>query len=191
MEADQYQREAVAFENLDTDGIRERATLVVDVAFTTLERVVHDAEDVDAVKRHVFYGADSPALWARQFPTPAPIRDSMLASTRRLHAVMGVATEAGELVEAVLRGGDEINLAEEIGDVLWYCAVLADDLGLTLGDVMAKNIAKLTTRYPGKRFTKHDALTRDLDAEREVLEQPSGFDEDPKPSRPGWEQRHG
>ncbi len=38
------------------------------------------------------------------------------------------------------------NLAAEIGDVLWYCAVLASDCGLTLSHIANRNIAKLQSR---------------------------------------------
>ena len=37
-------------------------------------------------------------------------------------------------------------LASEIGDVLWYCAVLADDLNTSLGTIAAQNIEKLERR---------------------------------------------
>ena len=39
-----------------------------------------------------------------------------------------------------------IELAKEIGDVLWYCATLANDLGMKLGDVAQMNIDKLKSR---------------------------------------------
>ena len=38
------------------------------------------------------------------------------------------------------------NIGSEIGDVLWYCAVLADDLGISLGKIAADNEKKLTKR---------------------------------------------
>ena len=38
------------------------------------------------------------------------------------------------------------NIASEIGDVLWYCAVLADDLGISLGKIAADNEKKLAKR---------------------------------------------
>lgn len=69
---------------------------------------------------------------------------------------MGVAGEAGELIEkwkkiVAYKNGevtqDDVNeLAKELGDVVWYIAVLADRLGLTLEDVMQRNVAKLASR---------------------------------------------
>ncbi len=69
---------------------------------------------------------------------------------------MGVAGEAGEVVEkwkkivAYKEGkvsqedGDE--LAKELGDVVWYIAVMADSLGLRLEDIMLRNLEKLASR---------------------------------------------
>jgi len=94
---------------------------------------------------------------------------------RILHATMGVATEAGELLDAVKKHYfygkplDEVNLIEEMGDIFWYLGVLADVLGTTFEEVQRLNILKLQKRY-GDKFNKNGALHRDLDAERKVLE---------------------
>ena len=37
-------------------------------------------------------------------------------------------------------------IAKEIGDVLWYCATLANDLGYSLEEVGIMNIEKLKSR---------------------------------------------
>jgi len=37
-------------------------------------------------------------------------------------------------------------IGKEIGGVLWYCAALANDLGLNLDDIAKENIAILTSR---------------------------------------------
>ena len=37
-------------------------------------------------------------------------------------------------------------IANEIGDVLWYCAALADDFGLKLDKIAEDNIGKLASR---------------------------------------------
>lgn len=69
---------------------------------------------------------------------------------------MGVAGEAGEVIEkwkkivAYKEGQvskiDLDELAKELGDVVWYIAVLADSLGLSLDKIMDKNINKLADR---------------------------------------------
>lgn len=69
---------------------------------------------------------------------------------------MGVAGEAGEVIEkwkkivaykdGVVSGEDRDELAKELGDVVWYIAVLAHSLGLSFDDVMQRNVTKLQSR---------------------------------------------
>lgn len=64
--------------------------------------------------------------------------------------------EAGELqgkVKKILRDDDFVVtdekrqvILDELGDVLWYAARIADELGTGLEDVAAANIAKLADR---------------------------------------------
>lgn len=92
-----------------------------------------------------------------------------------LHGALGVATEAGELLDVLKknhaygRGLDHANIREEIGDVLWYLALLARATGTNLDQIAATNVAKLKQRYPEK-FTNELALNRNLAAERAILE---------------------
>lgn len=70
--------------------------------------------------------------------------------------VMGIAGEAGEVVEkwkkivaykeGKISAEDTQELKKELGDVIWYIAVLADSLGLTLEEVMQLNVQKLIDR---------------------------------------------
>jgi NTP pyrophosphatase (non-canonical NTP hydrolase) len=70
--------------------------------------------------------------------------------------VMGIAGEAGEIVEKwkkgiAYRNGEfdeeqHKDFAKELGDVVWYIAVLADSLGLSLEEVMQMNVKKLADR---------------------------------------------
>jgi NTP pyrophosphatase (non-canonical NTP hydrolase) len=46
----------------------------------------------------------------------------------------------------VYSGETKNAIAAELGDVLWYCAALAGDLGFTLGEVAEANISKLQSR---------------------------------------------
>lgn len=94
---------------------------------------------------------------------------------RLLHAGVGLATEAGEfqnaLKKAIFYGKpvDKVNLAEEVGDVMWYVALACNELDVDLESVMKTNIDKLQARYPNK-FTETDALNRNLEVERAILE---------------------
>ena len=45
-----------------------------------------------------------------------------------LHAVTGVLTEIDELLEYKIGEEEHTNLQEEIGDVLWYCAIIGREL---------------------------------------------------------------
>lgn len=103
---------------------------------------------------------------------------------RLLHAGIGIATEAGEFLDQLKKHVfygkdlDFTNLKEEIGDMLWYLAIALDELGFTFEEVMSMVIEKLKKRYPEK-FTEAEALNRDLETERLVLEQVSLVGENP------------
>lgn len=98
-----------------------------------------------------------------------------------IHAAMGLVTEAGEFMDAFKKAlfygknPDYVNLDEEIGDILWYVAIYLNARGITFEQIMQQNIDKLRARYPEK-FTSEHAINRDLDAEREALEQGSATD---------------
>lgn len=94
---------------------------------------------------------------------------------RLLHAVMGLETEVGELMDALKKHIfygkplDVVNVVEECGDLTWYLALLLDELGYSYETVWERNIAKLKARY-GEKFSKEGALHRNLEKERGVLE---------------------
>ncbi len=73
-----------------------------------------------------------------------------------LYVTLGLAGEAGELankVKKILRDeGGVITppirqaLIEEIGDCLWYVAMIAHELDYNLAEVARRNVVKLTAR---------------------------------------------
>lgn len=78
------------------------------------------------------------------------------AGSNHLYPTLGLCGEAGEVADKVKkvmrdRGGvfdaevrDDLRL--ELGDVLWYVAQLATELGLDLEDVATANLEKLASR---------------------------------------------
>jgi NTP pyrophosphatase (non-canonical NTP hydrolase) len=78
------------------------------------------------------------------------------SGSKIIYPTLGLAGEAGEVadkVKKVLRDNNgefdewrKIQIAAEIGDVLWYIAALSDDLGFTLEDIAKLNIGKLSQR---------------------------------------------
>jgi len=94
---------------------------------------------------------------------------------RILHAAIGLVTESGELIDAIKKQTfygkelDVVNIKEEAGDLLWYLAILFDELGTDFETEMDRVINKLKVRFPDK-FTEQDAFERNLKEERETLE---------------------
>jgi NTP pyrophosphatase (non-canonical NTP hydrolase) len=72
------------------------------------------------------------------------------------YTALGLAGEAGEVankIKKVIRDKDgvldaqtTVNVADELGDVLWYVAQLATELNIDLGMVALENARKLESR---------------------------------------------
>jgi len=88
--------------------------------------------------------------YQRQASSFAIYPDSM----RVVYPALGLSGEAGEVADKVKKiirdGRDDAEykgeIAKELGDVLWYCAVLAKDLGFSLQQVAEMNVYKLQSR---------------------------------------------
>ena len=152
-----------------------------------LSQAIDALNALDRVKKCLFYGRELGPL-AEGVETGEVYQNCNLLPTwiaetpeddekacNIIHAIIGKATEAGELLEALhataIRGEtfDVANAGEEIGDGFWYDALLARACGLTFDGIQRTNIAKLRHRFPD-RFTKYDANNRDLFGERRILE---------------------
>jgi NTP pyrophosphatase (non-canonical NTP hydrolase) len=82
-----------------------------------------------------------------------------------LHASLGLSTEVGEINDTIKKCCiynqplDTDNILEEIGDLLWYVSLLANQCDLLLEECLEYNITKLRIRYPEK-FTEELAAKR-------------------------------
>jgi NTP pyrophosphatase (non-canonical NTP hydrolase) len=129
------------------------------------------AQRLDDVKKALFYGRDNLVGQTASSEPPEP----NFFNTNIIHGIIGIATESGELVEALFKAmfnGEEfdvVNMCEEIGDCRWYEAILAKIGGVTFDQIERNNIDKLRARFPNK-FTEYDANNRDLGSERAILE---------------------
>jgi NTP pyrophosphatase (non-canonical NTP hydrolase) len=96
----------------------------------------------------------------------AIIADLTPQSTHLLHMAVGVSGEAGELLDAVKKVAiynkevDRDNIVEELGDLEFYMEGLRQGLGISREETLNANIAKLSKRYEGLRYSNEAAQTR-------------------------------
>ncbi len=83
-----------------------------------------------------------------------------------LHMAVGTSTESGELLDAVKKYVfyrkpiDRENVIEELGDMEFYMEGLRGRLGITRNETIEHNIAKLSIRYPGFKYSNKRANER-------------------------------
>ena len=87
---------------------------------------------------------------------------TMIYKWKVIYPALGLANEDGEVlgkIKKLIRANDvafdgmntipaqkKAEIADELGDVLWYVSALSKDLGLTLNQVAAMNHEKLQSR---------------------------------------------
>lgn len=167
----------------DVDAIRERVekTNLIRLLAWVSSKTISDLQELDAIKKWMFYG--------KVIPNRSIIKGSADHDCIRLtsdeidliHAIIGIATEAGELLAALFEridnpdacSFDRTNIAEEFGDVLWYLGLGIATLGESFEHLQEMNQKKLRARFPDK-FTEDAAINRDVTAERKLLESMTG-----------------
>lgn len=188
MNFEQFKQDALRTESRPTElGLSKVAI------HNALNAISNFTELADIVKKSVFYGKPINHTVVSQFvlntsafmhfmqatmhhEQHAKVYEDSLSdpNMRILHGALGMFTEAGEMLQAVLRQMetgelDLVNMVEETGDSDWYKAIIHDETGVSENTVREKVIAKLKARY-GDKFTAEAAINRDLVAERKVLE---------------------
>lgn len=184
MELLEYQEKA-----LRTESIVEHVKADKNELLHTLAMFNTVGEMLDCLKKKIFY--NNPKKYNERFRELSDSlkffdrcadnhhnehHDEILnVNPRIFHGIIGIATEAAELVSALQHNisGQEIdavNVAEEWGDACWYGdGILHDALGVDPRVTRDRNIAKLKARYPEK-YSDDNAEIRDLDTERKILE---------------------
>lgn len=82
------------------------------------------------------------------------------------HAALGIAGEAGELVDAIKKhviygkALDLANVREEIGDIRFYIEALCNVLDLNDQTIIQENINKLAKRYKDLTYSSTHAIER-------------------------------
>lgn len=92
-----------------------------------------------------------------------------------LHMAVGIAGEAGELLDAIKKYTiyqkpvDRANVVEELGDLEFYMQGLRFRLGITREETLEQNITKLQKRYSAGTYSDAQAQHRadKLEAKRE------------------------
>ncbi len=126
-----------------------------------LERYVEFVKGVTSVesdKSGAFFGR------VQELESTTGINISLL-----LTASIGLSSEGGEFSEIVkkcLFQGKPLNdetvfhLKRELGDIMWYWASACRSLGFDPNEVIAENVKKLESRYPGGKFDIHHSENR-------------------------------
>lgn len=83
-----------------------------------------------------------------------------------MHAATGIASEAGELLDAVKASWaykkdlDYENIIEELGDIEFYLQALRSQLCIRRKEVIEANVNKLMERYPSGQYSDEQAQAR-------------------------------
>ena len=169
-----------------TESVVPEIVLNKELLLTVLRLHIHSGHILDKLKKLAFYGKEYiPSQLDRDiqecrnetFNLQYGIfahRENIAVNSRLFHGILGIATESTELCENLLNQienniVDNTNIIEELGDVNWYQAILIDETKADFVNILETNINKLKARYPDK-FTEVNANNRDLNKEREILE---------------------
>jgi NTP pyrophosphatase (non-canonical NTP hydrolase) len=174
----EYVELAMKTDNKELAAVKERLEYCpkTDIE-SVLANVDKYAQLTDGIKKYLMYGKEPKGAKLTTIYDNIGTRLSKMDNKeiRMFHAILGLITESQELLEGFCKGLgteegiDEVNLAEELGDLGWYQALLVDSLQVSWEDQLVKNINKLKARY-GDKFTEEQAITRNLVVERAILE---------------------
>jgi len=151
------------------------------IARKIMSNFSNQGEELDKLKKALFYGKNTSVLTKDYLTEYTRLYEkwNCKVPAYQIHAILGIATEAVELVQALLTALenntelDMPNIYEEVGDINWYFALLmstSTEKTQLFNSILRVNLLKLSARFPNK-FTQDDAINRDLAVERIILEQ--------------------
>lgn len=174
-----------------TESVIESVKCDPELLKLVLKTTIAAGEMLDALKKNIYYNRTNNDISKHVdelFSIASTLKSSyqltrsyddtlktdLNVNTRIFHGIIGKATENVELLSALLKyietgELDKVNLKEEMGDDMWYDAILLDELDTTFEQVQSTIIKKLQKRYPEK-YSDDCANNRDLDSERDILE---------------------
>ena len=88
---------------------------------------------------------------------------------RLLTAAIGISAEGGEFAEIVKKitfqgkpydDASREHMIVELGDVMWYIAQACMSLGVSIDDLVIRNVQKLSARYPEGAFQVYRSENR-------------------------------
>ena len=190
---EEYQETAISLESKTNDAAKVQ--IDADMA-QQLMQLVATGRAADIVKRLCFYEKKPDIVYGAKVQATVVEIATLLASLqvtnktfaafsshRLLHAVLGKLSEAGEMMESLIRSAasgkpiDLDNFREEFGDDEWYGALGRDELyfladanthAFSQESIQEANLAKLNVRYRRDEHQQYGG-ERDIPAEQQAM----------------------
>ena len=146
----------------------------IEEIFTLMYRIAQLASMLDKKKKQIFYGQNNDFKLSDHMPLidlslkgKVSFRAGFVKNIRLAHGAIGLATETGEVLEALfdtiekgLSADVRENFKEELGDVQWYSTLIADELDWSDAAIKEHNVSKLKKRYSEGSFSGEQAAAR-------------------------------
>src|SRR5687768_12645927 len=156
---------------LKTEYVPEALPITEESLTRAMEMAITCADIMDQIKKLIIYGKpinlvrlrnsqEHLVSFSQEFVRGVSDSDTAMSvpvtndsiNIRLLHAAIGIFTESGEMLSALLSQleGEEfdvVNVAEEIGDVDWYKAIAIDEISIPEKTIRQVLINKLAKRY--------------------------------------------
>lgn len=102
------------------------------------------------------------------------LRELTSEQTHLMHMAIGIAGEAGELLDAIKKHViynkklDMENIIEELGDIEFHMQGLRRPLNITREETLVQNVTKLSIRYAEHKYSDQSAQNRADKAHQET-----------------------